>query len=117
MVSSKNRNHCPDKSGLSVQMAPEYAKDGIEISLHYLLKFKEVGCMVGFVSHYYEISELLNSTGKCIESLITGISDDGKRTYQVYKDMSNGWAYARDIALKCGMTYEQIIVELGGSPE
>ncbi|MDF2544115.1 MAG: hypothetical protein K0S47_3833, partial [Herbinix sp.] len=26
MVSSKNRNHCPDKSGLSVQMAPEYAK-------------------------------------------------------------------------------------------
>ena len=92
-------------------------KDGIKISMYYLRKFNEIGCSVGFVSHYYEIPELLNVTGKCIESLRTGISDDGKRTYQVFRDTGNGWAYARDIALKCGMTYEQIIAEFGGDAE
>jgi len=89
-------------------------KDGIEISLYYLRKFNEIGCSVGFVSHYYEIPELLNTTGKCIESLRAGISDGGKRTYKVFKETGNGFAYARDIALKCKMTYEQIIEELGG---
>jgi hypothetical protein len=69
------------------------------------------------VSHYYEIPELLNATGNCIESLRTGISDDGKRTYQVFGDNGYGLAYARDIALKCGVTYEQIVAEFGGDTE
>ncbi|NLK74422.1 MAG: hypothetical protein GX288_03920 [Clostridiales bacterium] len=87
-------------------------KDGIEISLYYLNKLKSIGCSVGFVSHYYEIPELLNATGHCITSLRTGITKDGERTYQVFEDHGNEMVYARDIALRCKMSYEQIIYML-----
>ncbi|MBR4255750.1 MAG: hypothetical protein IKQ18_01200 [Clostridia bacterium] len=84
-------------------------KDGTEIAVYYLRKLKEKNCCVGFVSHYYEIPETMNTENIIIESLKTGISDDGKRTYKVYKSIGKGWAYAKDIAIKCGMTYEQIL--------
>jgi hypothetical protein len=66
---------------------------------------------VGFVSHYYEIPEVCGEE-MGIVSFSSGISDDGERTYKVFEHKGTGLAYARDIALKSGMTYEQIAAQL-----
>lgn len=90
-------------------------KDGIDISIHYMQILKRIGCSVGFVSHYYELPDLLNIKEKCVESLEVGVSYDGKRTYRVLSNTGRGKAYAKDVALKCGITYEQMIEEFGGT--
>lgn len=83
-------------------------KDGVQISLHYIKKFNESGCTVGFVSHYYEIPELYKNSDMIIP-LSCGIDNKGKRTYKVSETLGTGLAYAKDIAYKCGMTIEQIL--------
>ena len=85
-------------------------KDGVQIAVYYLKKLEESGCSVGFVSHYYEIPEIFNSD--IIISLSSGIDKEGRRTYKVKEFSSNGMAYAKDIAYKCGMTYAQIRSEI-----
>lgn len=89
-------------------------KDGIVISIYYLNQLKDIGCSVGFVSHYYEIPELLNISGKTIDSLRMDISKAGVRTYRVIWNEKGENAYAKDIAIKCGITYEQMMLELRG---
>lgn len=80
-------------------------KDSVEISLHYLKKFDETGCSVGFVSHFYELPEL----HKNVISLRSGIGEGGARTYHIYEQKGDGLAYARDISRACGTTYEQLM--------
>ncbi len=99
---------------LNESFASTRRKDGMEIAMHYLSRFEKAGCSVGFVSHYYEIPEIYKDGNNRIVSLSGGIDDEGKRTYKILKVKGSGLAYARDIAKKCGMTYEQIRDEIAG---
>jgi DNA mismatch repair ATPase MutS len=83
-------------------------KDSVEIALDYLKKFDEIGCSVGFVSHFYEIPEIY----KNVISLRSGIGAGGARTYNIYEQKGDGLAYARDISRACGTTYEQLVDEM-----
>ena len=80
-------------------------KDSVDISLHYLKKFDEAGCSVGFVSHFYELPEL----DKSIISLRSEVGDNGTRTYSIFEKQGDGLAYALDISRACGTTYEQLV--------
>ena len=80
-------------------------KDSVDISLHYLKKFDEIGCSVGFVSHFYELPELDRS----IISLRSEVGEGGARTYNIFEKKGDGLAYALDISRACGTTYEQLL--------
>ena len=83
-------------------------KNGVEIALYYIKKIDEIGCSAGFVSHYYDIPDLYVGGNINIISLSSGIDKGGIRTYKISPKSGTGIAYARDIAYKCGMVYEQI---------
>ena len=80
-------------------------KDSVSICLHYLKKFDETGCSVGFVSHFYELPEIHGN----LISLRSGIGNGGTRTYNISEKQGDGLAYALDISRACGTTYEQLI--------
>lgn len=88
-------------------------KDGVQISMHYIHKFKDIGCSLGFVSHYYEIPDLFTDKDY-ITQLVSGIDSNNKRTYKISESSGTKMAYAKDIAYKCGMTYDQIVSEIKG---
>jgi hypothetical protein len=88
---------------LNESFASTRRRDGLGITLSYIERFRNIGCSVGFVSHYYEIPDKIPE----IISL-TSVVDGGGRTYKINRIPGTGMAYARDIAWKCGMTFEQI---------
>ncbi|MCL2159721.1 MAG: hypothetical protein FWH48_09970, partial [Oscillospiraceae bacterium] len=90
-------------------------KDSVELAMYYLKKFEEIKCSVGFVSHFYELPEVYNGGKNDIVSLRSKIGEGGKRTYEICENKGDGLAYAKDIAYSCGMTYEQIMGEIGKS--
>ena len=87
-------------------------KDSVEIAVYYIGKLDKIGCSVGFVSHFYEIPEIYKNGDNDIISLRSGIGEGGARTYKITERRGDGLAYARDIAKKCGMTYEQLIEDM-----
>lgn len=82
------------------------AKDVVK-SLHYL------GARTIFNTHMHELAinlEELNASepsDSCVASLITGI-ENGQRSYKVFVAPPCGQSYAKDIAKKYGVTYNQI---------
>ena len=87
--------------------------DGVRLSIYYLNKLGEIGCSVGMVSHYYEIPELFNESDILI-TLSSGKDEKGNRNYKVVESSGEKFAYARDIAVKSEMTYEQIVKFIRG---
>ncbi|MHB1483532.1 MAG: MutS-related protein [Saccharofermentanales bacterium] len=81
-------------------------KEGVELAVHYLSIFNEVGCSLGFVSHFYEIPKHFEKD--VIISLISMIGNESERTYKIVETSGDGMAYARDIADYCGVTYEKL---------
>ena len=66
-------------------------------------------CLGGLVTHFYEVCEGL--TGEGFYSLTTEVSGDGEykeRTYRIRDGESSRYSYARDIAVRCGVTYEKL---------
>jgi len=96
---------------LNESFASTRRRDGVKIALYYLDKFNKMGCSVGFVSHYYEIPEMFGNS--IIIPLSSGVEDDGTRTYKVTQTNDSNMAHAHDIVQKCGMMYEQMLIELG----
>ena len=79
--------------------------DGVKLSLNLLSKLFTIGCSGGFVTHYYEIPEHDDR----LISLVAGVfSDSDERTYKITRQPPSGTAYARSIALKCGVTFDQL---------
>ena len=82
-------------------------KDGVKLAIHYINQILKKGTSIGFVTHYYEIANLYFDSSKII-SLSAMIGNDGKRNYKIIKNMGNTSSYAKDIAKKCNMTYEDL---------
>lgn len=86
--------------------------DGADLSLKLLDKLFTVGCNAGFITHYYEIAD----KDKRLISLTSGVESDGDkddiRTYKIKPSPPEGNAYARTIAQRYGITFEQMEVSL-----
>lgn len=83
--------------------------DGVRLAVKLLDKLYEIGCTGGFVTHYYEIAELHHRA----VSLVAGVESSGEkddiRTYKITERPPGKTAYARSIAEKCGVTFEQLV--------
>lgn len=79
--------------------------DAVKLSLNLLNRLFAIGCSGGFVTHYYEIPE---HDGRLI-SLVAGVlSGSDVRTYKITRQPPSGTAYARTIAIQCGVTFDQL---------
>ena len=74
------------------------------------------GCRCIFSTHLHELAAEIDninaqaaaSGGAPIDTLVAGI-DQGQRSFKIYRAKPDGKSYARDIAQKYGLTYENII--------
>lgn len=76
-----------------------------------------VGCRCLFSTHLHELAaELDNITarsgGAPIDTLVAGIENEGKRSFKITRAKPDGKSYARDIASRYGLTYENIIKKI-----
>ncbi len=86
------------------------------IAADVLMAFSKIGCRVIFSTHLHELSAQLDDInlrcaqfhGAKIDSLVARITD-GKRCFRIDRVKPDGKSYARDIANKYGLSYEQII--------
>ena len=77
------------------------------------------GCRCIFSTHLHElaaeIAEINARTipegGGPIDTLVAGI-EEGKRSFKIHRAKPDGKSYARDIAGKYGLTYEEILQKL-----
>lgn len=86
------------------------------IAAEVLTAFSCVNCKCLFATHLHELSARLDEInarakadgGGYIDTLVAGIEGEGKRSFKIYRTKPDGKSYARDIAQKYGLTYENI---------
>ena len=79
-----------------------------------------VGCRCLFATHLHELAaeidrinaEALANGGVKIDTLVAGI-EEGKRSFKIFRAKPDGKSYARDIAQRYGLTYENILKKIG----
>ena len=94
--------------------------EGSYIAAEVLSGISMVGCRCLFATHLHELaaeidrinSESLAKGGAKIDTLIAGI-EEGKRSFKIYRAKPDGKSYARDIAERYGLTYENILKKIG----
>jgi DNA mismatch repair ATPase MutS len=77
------------------------------------------GCRCIFSTHLHELAAEIDnineqsriSGGAPIDTLVAGI-EEGQRSFKIYRAKPDGKSYARDIAQKYGLTYENIIKKI-----
>lgn len=77
------------------------------------------GCRCIFSTHLHELASEIDNIneqsikegGSPIDTLVAGI-EEGQRSFKIYRTKPDGKSYARDIAQKYGLTYENIIKTL-----
>ena len=76
-----------------------------------LLEMDHRQCYGGLVTHFYEVYDGLEES--VVFSLTTEEVGEGKeRTYKIREGESGRYSHARDIAAKCGVTYEELVAAL-----
>ena len=86
------------------------------IAAEVLAGFSRVGCRTLFSTHLHELASEIDGInartasegGAVIDTLVAGI-EEGKRSFKIYRMKPDGKSYARDIADKYGITYENIV--------
>ena len=76
-----------------------------------------VGCRCLFSTHLHELAAELDNIaartrdrgGVAIDTLVAGIEGEGKRSFKIHRAKPDGKSYARDIASRYGLTYENIL--------
>ena len=104
-----------DKSLLlfNESLATTNVSEGLYIAKDVVKAMRYIGTRTIFNTHMHELAhnlDILNGSidGESkVESLVTGV-DHGKRSYKVSIAPPQGVSYARDIAVKYGVTFEQI---------
>ncbi len=86
------------------------------IAAEVLAGFSRIGCRCMFSTHLHELAAQIDSinartapdNGTKIDSLVAGI-EDGNRSFKIARMKPDGKSYARDIADKYGLSYENIV--------
>lgn len=89
------------------------------IAAEVLAGFSRIGCRCLFSTHLHELAAEIDNInertaadgGKRIDTLVAGI-EDGKRSFKIVRMKPDGKSYARDIADKYGLSYENIVKNL-----
>ena len=91
------------------------------IAAEVLSGFSRIGCRCLFATHLHELAAQVDEInartakegGVRIDTLVAGI-EEGKRSFKIYRAKPDGKSYARDIAERYGLTYENIIRKRNG---
>ena len=86
------------------------------IAAEVLAGFSRVGCRCLFSTHLHELAAEIDTInertasagGAKIDTLVAGI-EEGKRSFKIVRAKPDGKSYARDIADKYGLSYENIV--------
>ena len=86
------------------------------IAAEVLAGISRAGCRCLFSTHLHELAAEIDSInartapegGSKIDSLVAGI-EEGKRSFKIHRMKPDGKSYARDIADKYGLSYENIV--------
>lgn len=79
-----------------------------------------VGCRCLFATHLHQLAaeidrinaETTKNGGAKIDTLVAGI-EEGRRSFKVWRAKPDGKSYAHDIAVRYGLTYENILKKIG----
>ena len=90
------------------------------IASEVLAGLSRVGCHCIFSTHLHELAaeiDRINERAKTeggapIDTLVAGIEEAGKRSFRILRAKPDGKSYARDIAGKYGLTYDNIIEKI-----
>jgi DNA mismatch repair ATPase MutS len=93
--------------------------EGSYIASEVLAGISMVGCRCLFATHLHELAaevdringEATASGGVKIDTLVAGI-EDGERSFKIFRAKPDGKSYARDIAKRYGLTYENILQKI-----
>jgi DNA mismatch repair protein MutS len=98
---------------LNESLASTSNTEGLYIAQDVVKSLRYLGAKAVFNTHMHElaasaegINEEINGESKVV-SLVTGIVE-GKRSYKIYKGDPHGRSYAKDIAFKHGISFEQL---------
>jgi len=89
------------------------------IASEVLAGFSRVGCRCLFSTHLHELAAEIDNInartlpegGVRIDTLVAGI-EEGKRSFKIVRAKPDGKSYARDIADKYGLSYENIVNQI-----
>ena len=87
------------------------------IAAEVLAGLSRVGCRCIFSTHLHELAAEIDNInarvsregGVPIDTLVAGIENEGRRSFKILRAKPDGKSYARDIADKYGLTYDNII--------
>ena len=90
------------------------------IAAEVLSGLSRVGCRCIFSTHLHELAaeiDQINARTKAaggapIDTLVAGIEEEGRRSFCITRAKPDGKSYARDIAEKYGLTYDNIVKKL-----
>lgn len=90
------------------------------IASEVLAGLSRVGCHCIFSTHLHELAAEIDHInerakkegGAPIDTLVAGIEEAGKRSFRILRAKPDGKSYARDIARKYGLTYDNIIEKI-----
>lgn len=94
--------------------------EGSYIAAEVLAGISMVGCRCLFATHLHELAaeidrinnESVLKGGSKIDTLVAGI-EEGKRSFKIFRAKPDGKSYARDIAERYGLTYDNILKKIG----
>ncbi len=94
--------------------------EGSYIAAEVLSGLSIVGCRCLFATHLHELASEIDrindqskaSGGVKIDTLVAGI-EEGQRSFKIFRAKPDGKSYAHDIALRYGLTYENILKKIG----
>ena len=94
--------------------------EGSYIAAEVLAGISMVGCRCLFATHLHELAaeiDRINAEsqakgGAKIDTLVAGI-EEGKRSFKIFRAKPDGKSYARDIAERYGLTYDNILKKIG----
>ncbi|MBQ3483787.1 MAG: hypothetical protein IJA78_06400 [Clostridia bacterium] len=90
------------------------------IAAEVLAGLSRVGCHCIFSTHLHELAAEIDHInartapvgGVPIDTLVAGIEGEGRRSFRILRTKPDGKSYARDIAEKYGLTYDNIIAKI-----
>ncbi len=93
--------------------------EGSYIAAEVLSGLSIVGCRCLFATHLHELAAEIDrinenaekAGGERVDTLVAGI-EEGQRSFKIYRAKPDGKSYARDIAVKYGLTYENILKKI-----